>query len=405
MNKASIFILALIAIVIFWNTPKSVGEWRSHPPVAINSKANPGEVDGHSNSGGRRIVRIKDTIIVICPHKTGERTYRSTDNGESWVEIDKDGGSSGCLISGPNETIYHFYRKDNNIYMVKFRYSNMPPDPVSIYSTPNLSKSITGLYRALNAIVGPDGRLYVACHWGTPDRLFLLRSSDNGVTWNGPFEISEDASGWYYPHLEVNSQNILVCAYDKFKHDEHEIIFAKSADGGKTWTRKSISREITFNPSLLTVGESSFFIFAQSVEKQHRGLVFKISTDIGNTWSKWQLIEKTCGYADPSPALAEDGTTIFVAYRSSNKTGIKTGSCGNRSRSRLTMSPDLGRNWNVVDHYYEGERTGTRNQTRYQTWWNYGGPLEWIWMQYESKGSNRPIYYDINHNIQIFNMR
>ena len=67
------------------------------------------------------------------------------------------------------------------------------------------------------------------------------------------------------------------------------------------------------------------------------------------------------------------------------------------------MSPDLGQTWQFVDSYYDAERTGTRNQIRYQTWWNYGGPLEWIWMQYEDGGTNRPIYYDINADVEILN--
>ena len=66
------------------------------------------------------------------------------------------------------------------------------------------------------------------------------------------------------------------------------------------------------------------------------------------------------------------------------------------------MSPDLGGTWNFLNEYYTAERTGTRSQVRYQTWWSYGGPLEWIWMQYEGGGTNRPIYYDINTQVQIY---
>jgi hypothetical protein len=66
------------------------------------------------------------------------------------------------------------------------------------------------------------------------------------------------------------------------------------------------------------------------------------------------------------------------------------------------MSPDLGETWEFVDNHYNAERTGTRSQIRYQTWWNYGGPLEWIWMQNEDSGINRPIYYDSNTDVQIY---
>jgi len=69
------------------------------------------------------------------------------------------------------------------------------------------------------------------------------------------------------------------------------------------------------------------------------------------------------------------------------------------------MSTDFGNSWTFPDDYYEAsERVGTRSQIRYQTWYNYGGPLEWIWMQYVNSGTQHPIYYDINTNVQIFNL-
>jgi len=391
-------ILIISAFLSVFSFPVYAG-WSNHSPVPINSTANPGEVNPHYNSGGRRIVRINGTTIVICPHGTGERTYRSTNNGATWSEIDTDDIYSGCLITGPNEMVYHFYRSGDHIYMVKFKYNETPPAPISICTHPDLSETDTGVYRAVNAIVDSNGFLYVATHWGDPDRLYVVRSSDNGTTWVGPYEISSGQGSWYYPHLEITAADLLVCTYHKWQSGE--LWFAKSNDMGQTWARVLISNEETQNPSILTVGTETIFVFAQSGVSAHKGLVYNKSINQGDTWSGWSLIDPTCGYADPSPGLGNDGQTIYVAYRSSNGTGVTTGTCGDQSRSRLAMSPDLGQTWQFVDNYYKAERTGTRSQIRYQTWWNYGGPLEWIWMQYEGGSTNRPIYYDINIDIEI----
>ena len=70
--------------------------WEQSWPVPINSSENPGQVNSHANSGGRRIVRIHDTTLAICPHLSGDRIYRSTNDGASWQMIDADGGYSGC---------------------------------------------------------------------------------------------------------------------------------------------------------------------------------------------------------------------------------------------------------------------------------------------------------------------
>lgn len=403
MKHLSRFFFCAFSFILLVSV-NSNADW-NHTPIPVNSDANPGVINPHSNSGGRRIVRINGTTIVICPVAYSERTYRSVDNGSTWTEIDTDGSAnSGCLISGPDNMVYHFYRSnDRNIYMVKFRYDQTPPTPVSIHDF-SAGSDISGEYRNCNAIVDSTGRIYVSTHWGNPDRLYVLRSSDNGDTWEGPWEISAEAGPWYYPHLEVTEGGLLVCVYQESIRGR--IMFAKSEDQGMTWSNLLISDEsgsaFTMNPSILTVGSDTLYMFAQSSVSAHKGLVFRKSEDRGASWgSDWISIDQTCGYGDPSPALGSDGS-IYVAYRSSNGTGVTTGSCGDQSRSRLAMSSDSGQTWSFVDDYYGAERTGTRYQTRYQTWWNYGGPLEWIWMQYEDGGTNRPIYYDINTDVTIY---
>lgn len=384
-------IIVLFPLIIF-------AGWKDHMPLPINADQNPGDVNPHYNSGGRRLVRINNTILALAPEQSGEKIYRSSDNGESWEEISSNATYSGCLISGKNQMVYYFFRNGNDIEMITFKYNEAPPEPVVIYSDPAVARSETGAYKAINAIVDSSGFIYVACHWGEPDDLYILSSQDEGQTWSDPLQISSGDGPWYYPHLEVSQNNILFCIYEKWQ--VHEMVCARSADQGLTWNSSEISTELTYNPSLLIKGVD-LYVFAQSGEDEHRGLVFNRSTDQGESWTDWQLIDPTCGYADPSPGLGTDGT-MYVAFRSSNGSGLTGGSCGDQSKSRLAMSSDDGATWTFPDDYYEAEeRVGTRNQIRYQTWFNYGGPLEWIWMQYESNGSQRPIYYDINTDITI----
>jgi hypothetical protein len=66
-------------------------------------------------------------------------------------------------------------------------------------------------------------------------------------------------------------------------------------------------------------------------------------------------------------------------------------------------STDNGATWAEVDKHYNAERPGTRNCIRYQTWWNYGGPLEWCWLQHVNGETIIPTYYDINTNVNIYN--
>ncbi len=372
-------------------------------PVPVNTNA--GEPNPHWNSGGRRMVRIHNQTLVLAPTSGGgEKIWRSTNSGASWNEIDADGAYSGSLISGPDSMVYHFYidRGAGGINMVRFKYNaEVIPAPIVVYSNTALcSSQVISEYQSLNATVDSSGTLYVATHWGaTADAIYVFASKDDGMTWSQPVRVDADTRNWFYPQMEVDAANRIHMTYQQHNGSGNYILLASSADQGKTWSNKTISQRIgsTFhaNPSLLTAGSDTLWIFVQG--ESPNGLLVTRSTDAGKTFSAFTLIEPTCGYGDPSAALGADGK-IYVAFRSSRNTGA-SGGCGDMSREKVAVSADGGGTWNAVDSLYNASRTGTRSQMRYQTWWNYGGPLEWIWMQYHS--SSQPIYYDRNIDIPI----
>jgi len=419
-KQFSILILG-IPLFLFIGVNISLADgWSEHTPDDINLRDSPGTVNAHYNSGGRRIVRINNTTIALAPKASiSDYTYRSTDNGASWTRIDTDGRYSGCLISGPNEMVYHFYVSGDYIYMVRFKYNETPPAPIRIYYDPNLSEQGHGAYNMLNATVDADGTLYVATHWddqssGGGDTLYLIGSEDGGSTWTpegNAYVIRQGSSShsWGYIHLDVTSGNVLVSAYCEW--GGYSIQFAKSYDKGANWTHTQAGSNMS-NASILTVGENTIYIFAQtgsSPPQGQRGLAFNKSIDLGNTWTGWSVIDGTSlsGYADPSPGLGRDGA-IYVAYRSGARPDLAGVYGGNGCRERLARSTNDGNSWTFPDDYFydaygnRTERTGTRSQIRYQTWWNYGGPLEWIWMQYVNNGSQHTIHYDINSEVSIY---
>ena len=202
--------------------------------------------------------------------------------------------------------------------------------------------------------------------------------------------------------------NMLIMVYSEFK--SKFIKFVKSTDKGDSWSTTEIASGKIYNPSVLPVGKEKVYVFAQSYYSSNlRGLVMNLSTDAGKSWEGWRTIDgaSLSGYADPSPGIGADGK-LFVAYRSGARPDLVGIAGGKGCRERIAMSSDGGKTWSFPDNFFytaDGAltpRTGTRSQIRYQTWFNYGGPLEWIWMQNEDEeGSNRPIYYDININETI----
>jgi hypothetical protein len=390
-------------------------------PLAINPEENAGNV--HYNSGGRRIVRINNTILALCPSGSLDWTYRSKNNGSTWECIDKNGSFSGCLISGRDSMAYHFYRSGNSIYMTKFHYNSIPAKPIAIYTEERL-KGEHGVYDMLTATVDSAGTLFISSHWnpdsnGRQASLYLISSDDAGASWTKSGEAliinrGSPEHSWGYVHMDVNVMNEIVCTYSEY--GSKSVQFSKSADNGKNWKTVEIARAVgeneIYNPAILPVGKNEIYIFAQSNFKTPHGLVVTKSIDAGNTWNEWSEIDGTSfsGYADPSPALSASGD-IYVAYRSGARPDLKGVSGGAGCRERLARSSDGGKTWDFPDNYFytaSGDTTGatgTRSQIRYQTWWNYGGPLEWIWMQMNNGKYNT--FYDLNTlvNISQLNMK
>lgn len=399
-------------LFLFTSIPAFAG-WSSSP-VSIN--LNPGQVNDHYNSGSRRIVRVGNTIIALVPESGNQdHTYRSIDGGLRWTEIDTNGTYSGTLVLGKNETVYHFYVLDDKIYMVKFIYSSSPPPPVVIYTDSNLSERGAGAYNMINATVDKDGILYVSTHYphaaGEKDSLHVIRSEDEGTTWTAPgnayvIKRGDESYLWTYVHMDFTSNNVLVAVFHAALSTTQPLEFAKSTDKGVTWSITRLSADGIFNPAILTVGSQTIYVFAQSSAR--KGLVFNKSGDAGKSWSGWRVIDghSLSGYADPSPGLGSDGT-IYVAYRSGARPDLAGVYGGDALRERLAASHDGGKSWSFVDNWFYDEskspteRTGCRSQIRYQTWYNSGGPLDWIWMQYVDDGLHRPIYFDTNLDVTI----
>lgn len=374
-------------------------------PSSIDPTAAAGNV--HFNSGGRRQVRINGTTIALVNDGSYDKLYRSNNDGEGWVELDSEPGYSGCLVSGKGNYVYHFSRGDGRVRMVKFLYSStVIPAPVTIY--PNLQDSNHGAYAMINATVNSLGHIFVFYHHDTggigADSLYLLRSTDEGATWSSPILVRQGtgsgSASWGFVHSDVDINSRIIIVYCPW--DSSSMQFARSMDNGDSWTTTEINSVGTvFNPAVLPVGDSEVFVFAQSVEDD--GLVYKKSSDSGSTWShSWLSIQANHGngYADPSPALGNDGT-IYVAFRGA---AIFT-TLSDDLREYVAMSADGGQTWSFPDNHLSGGRVGTRSTMRYQTWFNYGGPLEWTWL--EEEGEDSGIFrtmYDCNTDVNIANI-
>ena len=375
-----------------------MADW-PHNPISVNGSENPGTWNAHYMNGHPKIARIGNTVCLIGNYAGGERLYKSTNAGETWSQIDQNVGVFGStIISGRDSIFYYFIRSGVNLQMIKFYKDGTPPAPSTIYSNSAVQYSGTSSYRCMSAAVDSTGKIYLAAHWGnTVDQIYVLSSLDSGTTWSGPYLVSVAGTRWNMPSISVTNNNIPVITYQGY--NDHTIWFAKTNDGGLNWTRTQATAALGSNPTIMCFSDS-IYIFLQNGSNACQ---WTRSADEGATWSAFATIETTLGYGDPTGAMGSD-STIYVSFRSSNGSGLTTGGTGDRFKSRFAQSVNWGTAWTFpdTDGYTDfTTRTVERCHVRYQTFFNYGGQLEWFWGQYMSSGTQYVIYYDTNTDMTI----
>lgn len=118
--------------------------------------------------------------------------------------------------------------------------------------------------------VGPDGTVYIVyCDdpdgFIGPDRsdVFLVKSSDGGITWSTPVRINDDKTdnAQFFPWIDVDDKGIIHVIWGDRRLDPadfaYDVYYAKSDDGGDTFSQNMRVTDYSNNPIF---GLSSFFI-------------------------------------------------------------------------------------------------------------------------------------------------
>ena len=414
------FTMSLISSFIFISEVAASWTGIYQAPVQITTA----KKISHNDRGLRRIVRIDGVTICLADGVGGEANhegiYRSRDNGRHWDLIGGIKGSSrGTIISGPEKQVLIFWLipegKAPGIYFTKFGINQKPPAPRPIYQGYVKSVGYSGGYQDSSAAVDKAGMLYFVAHFpkkkGSVDGIWLLRSSDQGNTWDQPKQIAyEPGTSFAYPSLEVDhAGNLILCFAEHSpeypggrEDDDKRIYYMKSYSKGASWgERVQVDHADgpfrVYNPCIVEDLKNDLYIFAQ---RAFQGLVMAKSKDFGATWSGFSIIIPTSNYADPSVAIGSDNT-IYIIFRDDK---ICTNASEITYHATIAASKNGGRSWNIMYSYCEQGKVGPGLSMRYANWWNYGGPLEWCWEQYlKSDKSVKPVYYGINPDISIAN--
>jgi hypothetical protein len=246
-----------------------------------------------------------------------------------------------------------------------------------------------------------QGHLHVVFEGKEPDKsvvdIFYAESSDDGKTWTSPKDVSGTPGQSSQPDIAVEKDGGIDVVWTDTTAGENtpDIYFARSADGGKTWTAaKDISTTpgSSTEPAVATGPDNSIHIVWSDTSKgeKNRDIYYCCSTDGGKTFAKDPLlpavdISNTPGNSsEPTIAVGQLGT-VHVAWLDStpgasrpdviylqnqggtwtNLTNVSHSSrisshpslaCGPKSKVLITWS-DNSRKENAADIWFEATQT------------------------------------------------
>jgi hypothetical protein len=161
------------------------------------------------------------------------------------------------------------------------------------------------------------------------DRIFMSKSTNNGITFSAPKNVFEknhgnDASFSFQPSISVNGNKVYVVWHDD-PLGERSIFISKSKDGGKTFGKpNNISERFDFSSkSAVFVERGNVYVAWISDVPNNNDVYASKSTDGGKTFGKAVNISNNHGFSNDvskvqnvlfEPSIISHGNNVYVAW-------------------------------------------------------------------------------------------
>ncbi len=338
----------------------------------------------------------------------------STDNGETWninsnISSAVEAGSHNQgvnLVTGPNGELYAFWAiydfwpsggSDENAIGMAISYDGGQSwsDAVRIIENiRGIRSTLTSKDLRVNSFPvatidlssGADrGSIYVTwCNHGVPGintgddiDIYLIKSMDNGESWNTPIRINTDPPNMGKEHFMQwitcdNSTGILsMVFYDdrNVSESECEVYCANSIDGGQTWEDFKVG-DVAFTPSPIPGLADSYMGDYLGISASN-GMVYPVWTDNRTGYAMSYCSpyftdpvnrpENLTGITNHETGISSlqwdfefsSGFSYFIIYRNGDSIDVTTGT------SYSDQLPNYGYyNYRVTAYYNNGRESG-----------------------------------------------
>jgi hypothetical protein len=174
------------------------------------------------------------------------------------------------------------------------------------------------------------------CHSCPLPTLVLITSDDNGATWQAPRQIGPADSGQFDPQIVVDPADHRTIYASWVQNHERDVVVAKSADFGQSWSLVIAARnQETDKPVLAVRGQDVYLAFNQdhkfTVAGSHDGGLTFATQVASKAKLKWSL---------PGGGTVDGAGNVYFSwagYPANNAAGI--------IELYVSKSADQGRSW------------------------------------------------------------
>lgn len=276
------------------------------------------KLDGVNNFRIPSIITLPSgTVLALCEARYGGDKSptdlvlrRSLDNGESWGKIE-------TILKGQGGAI-------------------MNPTPVFDESNGTLWLFVNYLRKTVGY-----------------DRLWAVKSLDEGVTWSDPIDLTPDLGPVHIgPATGVQLKNGRLIIPGRDGDEDTKSLVVYSDDSGKTWKKGDLAKPDTNESQAVELADGKLMINMRSENGSGlRGVA--ISDDGGETWSQAYddstLIDPVVQATIKRYSLKEENGKNRILFANPAQSER-----GNRTNMTVRLSYDEGKTWPVSKVIHEG---------------------------------------------------
>lgn len=162
-------------------------------------------------------------------------------------------------------------------------------------------------------VIDDDGVLHVVAADSQKSEVYYMKSADRGATWTIPVEVSSspDKIVTTTPRLVIDSNGTLHIVWVRNPLPEayppQGVYYARSEDGGQTWSREQQLAGVDYGDVEIVVGGGDqIHVFYNGAATISGGKYHRWSSDLGITWTEPFEVAPKGGGLNGTPAVNVD---------------------------------------------------------------------------------------------------